>query len=172
MSMMFTDYIRDVPGFPKPGILFKDITPLLGSPQAFRATVDTLKDMIWDQKPQAIAALDARGFIFGGALSYAMGIPFIPIRKKGKLPSKTQQVEYGLEYGTGILEIHTDACGPGTNVLVIDDLLATGGTAAAACILIESIGARVSGLAFLVELSTLNGRGVLSGHDVRALITY
>ena len=129
--------IRDIPGFPKPGIVFKDITPLLKDPKAFDAAVDRLHALFRDAKPTLIAAVEARGFIFGGALARRFGVGFVPARKPGKLPYKTVKESYALEYGTDALEMHTDAIGPGDRVLIVDDLLATGGTVGAVCRLVE-----------------------------------
>lgn len=168
-----TKYIRDVPDFPKPGIMFKDITPLLGNAEAFAATVDHLAETCSAWKPTAIVALESRGFIFGAAVAKALGCAFVPVRKPGKLPAKTERVTYDLEYGNGALEIHADALAPGTRVVIVDDLLATGGTAAAAATLVERVGGTVVGLAFVVELAALVGRAKLRpGVAVNALITY
>lgn len=166
-------YIRDVPDFPKPGIVFKDITPLLGNAEAFGATVDHLAEMCRAWKPTAIVALESRGFIFGAAVAKALGCAFVPVRKPGKLPAKTERVTYDLEYGSGALEIHADAFVPGTRVAVVDDLLATGGTAAAAATLVERIGGTVVGFAFVIELAELGGRAKLCSEvPARTLITY
>src|SRR6478735_6345361 len=134
------DYIRDIPDFPKPGVLFKDITPLLAHPPAFAATIDRLAQAFSDQKLDAIAAAEARGFIFGAPLALALAVPFIPIRKPGKLPYATIAMEYQLEYGSDRLEVHSDALKPGSRVLLLDDVLATGGTMRACCDLIEQTG--------------------------------
>jgi len=167
--MELKDFIRDVADFPKKGIVFKDISPLLGSPAALREAIARIQDR-WTGKIDAIAALDARGFIFGGMLALAMGLPLVMLRKKGKLPGKTRQVAYDLEYGSAILEIETDALPHDCRVLVVDDLLATGGTAKAACQLIEVCGAKVAGCAFVVELKTLDGRKILDGHAIQSLV--
>lgn len=154
--------IRDVPDFPKEGILFKDITTVLSDPTAFKKAIDLLADRYKDQDIDYIAGIEARGFIFGSALAYKLGKGFIPIRKPGKLPAKTEQVTYELEYGTDSLEIHSDAVEKGNKVLIVDDLLATGGTADAAVKLVQKIGGNVAGVAFVVELEFLKGREKLS----------
>jgi len=165
-------YIRDIPDFPKPGILFKDITPLLSQPAAFRATIDQLEDEFAGREIDVIAAAEARGFIFGAPLALRMGAGFVPIRKPGKLPYATIAMEYQLEYGTDRLEVHTDAFRPGRRVLLIDDVLATGGTMRACRDLVCSTGAEVVACAFLIELSFLGGRAKLEPGDVFSLITY
>jgi adenine phosphoribosyltransferase len=164
-------YIRDIPDFPKEGIIFKDITPLLGDAEAFRKAVDTLSNHFADAGVTKVMGAEARGFIFGGALAYTLGAGFVPARKPGKLPWKTTSHTYALEYGTDSLEVHTDAVGPGDIVLIVDDVLATGGTAAAKAALIEKMGAKVAGFAFLIELDFLGGREKLAnGADVVSLI--
>lgn len=150
--------IRDIPDFPKKGILFKDITTVLNDSEAFRKSIDSIYELYKDQEIDYIAGIESRGFIFGSALAYKLGVGFIPIRKPGKLPAKTEKVIYELEYGTDSLEVHADAITNGNRVLVVDDLLATGGTADAAVKLIKKIGGEVIGLAFLVELEFLKGR--------------
>lgn len=160
--------IRDVPNFPKPGVVFKDITPLLRDPGAFHAFIDLLADTYRDQNIDAIVAIDARGFLFAGALSRELHVGIVPVRKHGKLPAKTLSEEYDLEYGTDILEMHADALRPGERVLVLDDLLATGGTVAACLKLCRRLGAEVVGCAFLVELAFLNGRKRLDSVPVFA----
>jgi adenine phosphoribosyltransferase len=164
--------IRNIPDFPKKGIVFRDITPLLGHPAAFRHVVDDIVAHYRGRPVDAVAAIEARGFIFGAAIAYQLGIPFVPIRKRGKLPYRTRQMTYELEYGTDTIEVHEDAVRRGQNVLLVDDLLATGGTMAACCRLIESLGAKVAGIAFVVELSFLNGRQKLDGYDVLSLVAY
>jgi adenine phosphoribosyltransferase len=164
--------IRDIPDFPKEGIIFKDITPILKHPEAFRYAVDRLSAEIGKQKIDYIVGIESRGFIFSPVLAYKLGAGFIPVRKKGKLPHQTEQVAYALEYGEAILEIHKDAIPAGARVAVIDDLLATGGTAFAAAHLVERLGGKVEKLAFLIELNFLNGRKKLSGYDVFSLVQY
>ena len=150
--------IRDVLDFPREGIVFKDITTVLRDPEAFKHSVDLLAEHFKKQKIDYIAGIEARGFIFGSALAYKLGVGFIPIRKPGKLPSKTERISYDLEYGKDSLEIHTDAVEPGKRVLIVDDLLATGGTAEAAIKLVKKIGGVIIGIAFVVELEFLEGR--------------
>lgn len=169
--MHLRDHIRDIPDHPKPGITFRDITPLLQNPDAFSSAITEMHDL-WSHRVDAIAALDARGFLFGTPLARELGLPFVPIRKKGKLPFSTIAVTYDLEYGTDTIEMHTDALEPGTRVLIVDDVLATGGTAAAAKQLIEKVGAKVAGYAFLMEIAFLNGRAKLGNHPIQSLITY
>jgi adenine phosphoribosyltransferase len=162
--------IRDIPDFPKPGILFKDITPILGDPALFREAVDLFRERHRDRGIRKVAAIDARGFIFGSALAYALGVGMVPIRKKGKLPYATYEETYDLEYGTATLTVHTDAFRPGEPVLLLDDLLATGGTAAASASLIERAGGVVAEINFLIELTFLEGRRKLMRHPVFAAI--
>ena len=165
-------HIRDIPGFPSPGIIFKDITPLLADVEAFRATVDALADEFADQQVDRVVGIEARGFILGAPVAYKLGAAFIPIRKPGKLPHDTEDLEYELEYGTDTLEVHKDALGPGHRVVIIDDVLATGGTAAAAAGLVEKLGGEVAGFGFLMELSFLEGRLRLPDRDIRSLLVY
>jgi adenine phosphoribosyltransferase len=164
--------IRDVPDFPEPGIVFKDIMPLLADPAALREAVDRLADWIEPRKPDLILGAEARGFILGGALAYKLGCGFAAARRPGKLPWKTVSATYALEYGENTLELHADALQSGARVLVHDDLLATGGTAAAICDLVEQLGGVVVGLAFVIELSFLEARKHLERYDVHSLITY
>lgn len=164
--------IRDIPDFPKPGILFKDITPLIGDARAFRATIELLAERVANRNIGRIVAIESRGFVFGAALALQMGIPLALVRKPGKLPFTKQSVSYALEYGEGTLEMHIDAVKPGEHVLVLDDLLATGGTARAAAELVEGQGALVSEYAFVVELDFLHGRQKLGGKPVFSLIQY
>jgi len=164
--------IRDVPDFPKKGIIFKDITPLLADVRSFQSIIDTLAKKYADKTIDAIVAVESRGFIFGSALAYRMDAGFVPVRKKGKLPYKTTKVEYALEYGTDVVEMHEDALHKGSRVLLIDDVLATGGTAKASCDLIEKVGGQVVECAFVIELGFLNGREKLKGHEVFSLIQY
>jgi adenine phosphoribosyltransferase len=164
--------IRDVPDFPKPGILFKDITPVLADPALFRAAVGLFARRHRSQGIRKVAAIDARGFLFGGALCDRLKAGLVPIRKKGKLPYRTFEQTYELEYGSATLTIHEDAFAPGEPVLLVDDLLATGGTALAAARLIERAGGRLTGIDFLVELGFLGGRAKLAGYDVYAPIRF
>lgn len=156
--MELSSYIRDVADWPKEGIVFKDITPLLASPEGFKMAIDTLADAYADSGVTKVMGAEARGFIFGGALAYRLGAGFVPARKPGKLPWHTTSVEYELEYGTDSLEVHRDAFGPEDVVVIVDDVLATGGTAAAKAALVRETGARVAGFAFLIELDFLGGR--------------
>jgi adenine phosphoribosyltransferase len=165
-------YIRDVPDFPQPGILFRDISPLLAAPSAFVACIQQLADQFRDQNVDAIVAVEARGFIFAAPLALELGASFVPVRKPGKLPCATDKVEYELEYGTDTIEIHRDAIKPGQRVLVVDDLLATGGTVAACCQLLSKRGAEIVGCAFVVQLSALNGDKRLLPHSVFSLVQY
>jgi len=164
--------IRSVPDFPKPGIVFRDITPLLADPVALDQAIAQLAEPYRDRKIDLVAAIESRGFIFGVAVARQLGVGFVPIRKPGKLPAATTKVSYELEYGSDSLEIHTDAISPGQRVLLVDDLLATGGTMAAACQLVTGLGAEIVAIAFVIELAFLNGREKLAGHDILSLITY
>ena len=170
--MDLKSYIREIPDFPKQGIVFKDITPLLQNPRSFCYAVDAIADFLGSKRTDAILSIEARGFFFGAALAYRLQKPLVPIRKEGKLPSSTMSVTYSLEYGTDTLEIHKDGILTGQEVVIVDDVLATGGTVGAACRLVEEMGARVSGLAFLIELGFLDGRKNLSNYDIYSLITY
>ena len=165
-------YIRDIPDWPKEGILFRDIMPLLANSEAFAAAIDMLSADFKQSGIEYVAAVEARGFIFGAAVAEKLQAGFVPIRKKGKLPFKTENISYDLEYGTDTLEVHCDAISKGSKVLMIDDLLATGGTMTAGCKLIEKIGGQVSGIMFLVELLYLNGREKLQGYKMRSIISY
>jgi len=165
-------YIRDIPDFPRPGILFRDITPLLADPQAFPAAIDALCEPFDEAAVEYVAAVEARGFIFGAAAAARLRAGFVPIRKKGKLPCQTESATYELEYGIDTLEMHRDALRPGARVLMVDDLLATGGTMQAACQLVEKVGGQVVGVACLIELKALHGRERLAGYDVHAVIAY
>ena len=164
--------IRDVPDFPMRGILFRDVTPLLADPGGLAQVVDALAARYRDMRIGAVAGIESRGFIFGAPLAVALGVGFVPIRKLGKLPADKISRSYALEYGTNSLEIHRDAVKPGDRVLLIDDLLATGGTARAAAELVEELGAEVVEAAFVIELAFLNGRAVLDGRAVHALMAY
>lgn len=166
------DSIRDVADFPKPGIIFKDITPLLADPAAFRQAVDQLAEPFRGAGVELVVAAEARGFIFGGAVACELGAGFVPVRKPGKLPHETAEETYELEYGTDALEIHTDAVRPGQRVLLLDDLLATGGTMLATARLVEKLGAEVVGMVFLIELSFLAGREKLKDYRLVTLIQY
>jgi len=166
------DHIRDIPDFPKPGILFRDITPLLAAPAAFRRAVVDLANPFRQEKIDVVAAAEARGFIFAAPVALELNASLVPIRKPGKLPAATRSYTYQLEYGDDTLEIHSDALQPGAKVLVVDDLLATGGTIEACCKLVESAGATVAGCAFLIELGALNGAERISQYRQIALIRY
>ncbi len=162
--------IRDINDFPKPGIVFKDITPILHSGEVFAEVIDLLCKPYETNKPDYIVAVESRGFIFGSAMAYKLGCGIVPVRKKGKLPYKTYEASYELEYGTATVEIHTDALKEEDKIVLIDDLLATGGTAGAAVKLIEQLGADIIGIDFLIELGFLNGRKNLDGYQVNTLI--
>ena len=164
--------IRDIPDFPKKGIVFKDITTLLKDAQAFRQAVEDLCAPYRDNKIDTIVGVESRGFIFGGAMAVALGVGFVPARKPGKLPAETLKEEYALEYGTDAVEIHRDAIREGMRVLVVDDLLATGGTAAATIRLVENLGGRIIGVAFLIELNFLKGRDKLGNKPIHVLIDF
>ncbi len=166
------DYIRDVPDFPKPGILFRDITPLLSSPAALTQCIDCFAQQYDGQEIDVIAAAEARGFIFAVPLAMRLNAAFVPVRKPGKLPFRTHSLEYELEYGTDCLEIHEDSIVAGQRVLIIDDLLATGGTVEACCRLVEQCGATVAGCGFLINLAFLNGADRLAGRDLFSILEY
>jgi adenine phosphoribosyltransferase len=170
--MELAQYIRDIPDFPKPGILFKDITPLLAEPRAFQVAIDRFYERYCAANIDAVAAAEARGFLFAAPLALRLQKPLVPLRKPGKLPYRTYSLKYELEYGSAELHMHTDGVGPGARVLLVDDLLATGGTMRAGAQLIEKAGAKVAGCAFLVELDFLHGRDVLRPHEVFSLIRY
>jgi adenine phosphoribosyltransferase len=171
-SLDLASLVRDVPDFPKPGIVFKDIMPLLANAQAFHQAVEELAEWAEPRKPDIVLGAEARGFITGGALAERLGAGFVAARKPGKLPWRTVSAKYALEYGFDALELHADAIGEGQRVLVHDDVLATGGTAAAKCELVERLGGEVVGVLFLIELDFLHGRERLGAHDVHSLITY
>jgi adenine phosphoribosyltransferase len=164
--------IREIPDFPKPGILFYDITTLLKDKEGWRSVIDSLKDMYKDTPVDVVVGIEARGFFFAPTLAYALGAGFVPVRKPKKLPGPTVSVEYALEYGTDRLEIHQDAIQPGQKVLVLDDVLATGGTASAVARLVEQLGGELVGLGFVVELDFLHGRDKLAGRNVQSLLHY
>jgi adenine phosphoribosyltransferase len=164
--------IRDIPDFPKPGIVFRDITPLVKDPAALRLAVQALLDPFRAERLTAVAGMEARGFVFGALAAWELGVGFVPLRKPGKLPYDVQQIAYDLEYGTAALEVHIDALAAGDRVLLVDDLIATGGTAAASCRLIEGLGAEVAGCAFVIELDALGGRAQLAGRRVHSLVHY
>lgn len=166
------DYVISIPDFPEPGIIFRDITGILQSAEGLHMAIDQLQKELDGVEFDLIAGAEARGFIFGMPLAYNLGKPFIPVRKKGKLPRETVQQTYDLEYGTATIEIHKDAIKPGQKVVLVDDLIATGGTIKAAANLIESLGGEVVKILFVMELAGLNGRKVLEGYDVSAAITY
>ena len=165
-------HVRDVVDYPKPGIVFKDITPLLGDADAFRATVDALSEPFVANRVDKVLGIEARGFVFAAPVAYGLQAGFVPVRKPGKLPSKVEREEYELEYGTDLLEIHRDAIGPGQQVLIVDDVVATGGTAAATARLVERLGGEVMGFAFVLELGFLHGREKIAGYPVHTLVTY
>lgn len=164
--------IRDVPDFPKQGIVFKDVMPLIADPVAFKQTIDELAAWASPRTPDVILGAEARGFIFGGALAYVLGCGFVPARKPGKLPWQVVEATYDLEYGTDSLQVHADALGSGSRVIVLDDVLATGGTAKAKIELVEQLGGTVVGALFVIELGFLHGRDGLEGYDVHTLIEY
>ncbi|MGA2118040.1 MAG: adenine phosphoribosyltransferase [Bryobacteraceae bacterium] len=164
--------IREVPDFPKPGILFYDITTLLKVPDGFRAVIDGLKERYRGTHIDLVLGIEARGFIFAPALAYALGAGFVPMRKHAKLPAEVAAVTYNLEYGSDTLEVHRDGIAAGARVLIVDDLLATGGTAAAAARLVEQLGGQVAGLAFVIELTFLGGRTKLPGYELFSLLQY
>jgi len=171
-SVEIQTYIRAIPDFPLPGILFRDITPLLKDKQAFKAAIDLFVDKYKQAGINHVVGIEARGYMLGAPLAYAIGAGFVPVRKPGKLPYSKLSESYALEYGTNSLEVHADALGDGDRVLVVDDLLATGGTAAATRRLLERLGAQIAGFAFLIELEALKGRDALKGADVTSFITY
>jgi adenine phosphoribosyltransferase len=172
MTVDLASRIRDVHDFPSPGIVFKDITPLVADPTAFREAIDQLAAWAGPRTPDVILGAEARGFIFGGALAYALGCGFVPARKPGKLPWQTVEATYALEYGNDTLQVHSDAILSGQRVIVLDDVLATGGTAKAKVELVEKLGGVVVGALFVIELAFLDGRSKLAGYDIHALIAY
>jgi len=164
--------IREVPDFPKKGILFYDITTLLKDKTGFKKTIDALTDQVRPLKPDAVLGIEARGFIFAPALAYNLGAGFVPVRKPNKLPADTERISYELEYGMDTLEMHRDAVRPGMNVVIADDLLATGGTALATVRLVEKLGGKVAAISFVIELEGLKGRDRLKGYEVVSLLKY
>ena len=172
MTADYESLIRPIPDFPQPGILFRDITPLLGDSEALRAVVQDLAAPFREQRIDRVAGIEARGFLFGAPLAIELGAGFVPMRKEGKLPHETFSARYELEYGDAAIELHQDGLQPGDNVLLVDDVLATGGTMAAAVELVQQTGANVAGILTLIELTALNGRARLPDHDVVALIRY
>jgi adenine phosphoribosyltransferase len=166
------EHIRDIPDFPRPGVVFKDITPLLCDVDAFRFTIDAIADHFAGQTVDKVLGVEARGFIVGAPVAYRFGAGFVPVRKAGKLPWEVERAEYVLEYGSDLLEIHRDAVSPGERVLIVDDVLATGGTASATVSLVDQLGGTVAGLGFVIELAFLHGRDKLPGLDALSLISY
>lgn len=164
--------IRDIPDFPAPGVMFRDITPVLQDPKALKEVIGSMAEVVAQMKPDVIVGIESRGFILGVPVAVALGVGFVPVRKAGKLPAETIRAEYALEYGTNAVEIHRDAITPGMRVAIVDDLLATGGTAKAAIDLVEELGGAVAGISFLIELEFLNGRKLLDGYNVSTLIRY
>jgi adenine phosphoribosyltransferase len=164
--------IRDIPDFPKPGILFRDVTTLLNDPEGLRYTIDCLAEQCAELAPDYVAGIESRGFIFGVPLAYHLGVGFIPVRKSGKLPAATYTVEYELEYGVDRLQIHQDACPPDSRVLIVDDLIATGGTAAATAKLVRQANCQLVGYSFVIELTFLNGRKQLPDVPIKTLVQY
>jgi len=164
--------IRDIPDFPAPGVLFRDITPVLQNASAFREVIESMVECVRPMKPDVIVGIESRGFILGTPVALELGVGFVPVRKAGKLPADTIRAEYALEYGTNVVEIHRDAIEPGMKAVILDDLLATGGTARAAVELVEQLEGKVAGLSFLIELLFLDGRKLLNGYDIRTLVKY
>ena len=171
-KLLAASLIRDIPDFPKSGILFKDITPVLGHAAAFREVIDCLAEQAALFAPDIVAGTESRGFLFGAPVALALGVGFVPIRKAGKLPAQTEREDYALEYGTATVEVPRDAILPDRRVLIIDDLLATGGTASASARLVEKLGGKVVGVSFVIELGFLGGREALDGYEVRSLLVY
>jgi adenine phosphoribosyltransferase len=165
-------HVRDIPDYPQPGIIFRDITPLLAAPDAYAATVDAISAPFADEHIDKVLGIEARGFVFAAPVAYRHVAGFVPVRKAGKLPFEIEREEYALEYGTDLLEIHRDAIVPGERVLIVDDVIATGGTAAATIRLAERLGGEVVGLTFVIELGFLHGRDKLEGYNVHALVSY
>jgi adenine phosphoribosyltransferase len=165
-------HIRGIPDWPVKGVLFRDITPLLADASAFKEAIDAMSAPFAEQKIEYVAAVESRGFIFGASIAEKLNAGFVPIRKRGKLPFRTKSVTYDLEYGTDTIEIHADAFSKGAKILLVDDLLATGGTMSAAAKLVEKVGGVVVGITFLIELAFLNGRDKLTSYDIKTVITY
>ena len=172
MTTDLASKIRDIPDFPKPGILFKDITTLLKDGESFKAAVDGLLERIGKRDIDVVVGMESRGFIFGAPIAYNLGVGFVPVRKLGKLPAEVVSVEYDLEYGSATLEMHKDAIKAGARVLIVDDLLATGGTVAGTIELVKQLKGEIVGLAFLIELAALKGRDKLAGYQIATLISY
>lgn len=170
--LYLSNFIRDIPDFPKPGILFKDITPLLADPQAYQTSIDMMIEPFVNEKINKVVGIEARGFLFAPMIASRLKAGIIPVRKPGKLPFKTKSYTYDLEYGTDTIEIHTDAITAGDTVLIVDDLLATGGTVNAACRLVEQMGGKIVGLSFLIELALLNGREKINRYKIHSLLKY
>lgn len=170
--MLAKQLIRTIPDFPQPGILFRDITPVLGNARALREVVSVMADYAEDHDADVIIGIESRGFVFGAPVAVECRLGMVPVRKVGKLPWKTRRCEYALEYGTAAVEIHEDAIQPGQRCVIVDDLLATGGTARAAATLVEQLGGTVAGFVFLIELEALNGRARLEGYDCHSLLLY
>ncbi|MGB3976112.1 MAG: adenine phosphoribosyltransferase [bacterium] len=170
--LYLSNFIRDIPDFPKPGIIFKDITPLLADPQAYQTAIDTMIEPFINEKITKVVGVEARGFLFAPMIASRLKAGIIPVRKPGKLPFKTKSYTYDLEYGTDTIEMHTDAITAGDRVLIVDDLLATGGTVNAACRLVEQLGGEIAGLVFLIELAFLNGREKINRYKIHSLLKY
>ena len=166
------DYVRTIPDFPAKGVMFRDITSVIQDPDGLKLAIDKMQELLKDVEFDAIAGIESRGFIFGMPLAYNLGKAFIPIRKKGKLPAETVSISYELEYGTATIEMHKDAIKPGQRIVVVDDLIATGGTVEAAAKLIETVGGVVEKMIFLIELSDLGGRKKLSNYDILSVLSY
>lgn len=164
--------IRDVPDFPTDGIIFRDITPVLQSPKAFCEVIEAMAESVRPMRPDVVVGIESRGFVLGAPVALELGLGFVPVRKVGKLPAQTVRAEYSLEYGTNVVEMHRDAIEPEMRAVIVDDLLATGGTARAAVQLVEELEGVVAGLSFLIELTSLRGRDLLTGYDVQVLVTY
>jgi len=172
MEQLIRKHIRDIPDFPKPGIMFKDITPLLQNHEAFYGTIKALVERYADKDIDTVVGIESRGFLFGTPLAHQLGVGFVPVRKKGKLPYETVDISYDLEYGSATIEMHTDAVKKGEKILVVDDLLATGGTAGAACELVRKQGGKIVECVFVVELAFLNGREKIADVPVHSLVSY